>query len=258
MRVLILGGTTEGYELAEALARDKRFVATYSLAGRTKTPLLPGGSTRVGGFGGAQGLAAWLRADGVAAVVDATHPYAARISANATEATDALGVPLLRLDRPEWRAKPGDDWRVVPSAGAAVEALGATPRRVFLAIGRTDLAVFRAAPQHGYVIRSVDAPDADSMPPDSTVILERGPFAIDAEVALMQARAIDTIVCKNSGGEAAYGKIAAARQLGIPVVMIRRPPLPAAAVCTDVASAVAWLEKCIRSAHGRELSARGV
>src|SRR5688572_17351116 len=142
MRVLILGGTTEGYALADALARDSRFAATYSLAGRTKTPLLPRGATRVGGFGGAQGLIDWMRGEKIDTIVDATHPYAARISANAVVAADALRMPLLRLQRAAWVRAAGDDWREVPDANAAVTALGPQPRNVFLTIGRTEVAAF--------------------------------------------------------------------------------------------------------------------
>jgi precorrin-6A/cobalt-precorrin-6A reductase len=258
MRVLILGGTTEGYALAEALARDSRFAATYSLAGRTKTPLRPGGATRVGGFGGAQGLIDWMRSEEVDAIVDATHPYAARISANAVVAADALHMPMLRLQRPAWVPTAGDDWREVPDANAAVTALGPEPRTVFLTIGRTEVADFRAAPQHRYLIRSVDAPEKNSLPPCAEVILRRGPFDFDDELSLMRAQGIDVVVSKNAGGEAAHAKIHAARQLKIPVVMIARPPLPAAPECSDVGAALAWLRDEITSDHRQEPSERGV
>ncbi|MTD94759.1 cobalt-precorrin-6A reductase [Hyphomicrobium sp. xq] len=258
MRVLILGGTTEGYALAEALARDSRFAATYSLAGRTKTPLLPGGATRIGGFGGAQGLIDWMRGEKIDAIVDATHPYAARISANAVVAANALDLPLLRLQRPAWVPAAGDDWHEAADANAAVTALGPEPRTVFLTIGRTEVAAFRAAPQHRYLIRSVDAPEKNGLPPRAEVILHRGPFGLDDELSLMRAHGIGVVVSKNAGGEAAHAKIRAARQLQIPVVMIARPPLPAAPECRDVEAALAWLQDEITSAHGREPSERGV
>jgi precorrin-6A/cobalt-precorrin-6A reductase len=240
------------------LARDSRFAATYSLAGRTKTPLLPRGATRVGGFGGAQGLIDWMRGEKIDTIVDATHPYAARISANAVVAADALRMPLLRLQRAAWVRAAGDDWREVPDANAAVTALGPQPRNVFLTIGRTEVAAFRAAPQHRYLIRSVDAPEENSLPPRADVILRRGPFDLDDELSLMRAQGIDVVVSKNAGGEAAYAKICAARQRQIPVVMIARPPLPAAPECADVEAALAGLRDEITSAHGREPSERGV
>jgi len=258
MRVLILGGTAEGYALAEALARDARFAPVYSLAGRTQSPRLPSVSTRVGGFGGAAGLAAWIGEQGIEAIVDATHPFAARMSANAAVAAARLQTPLLRVDRAEWVAEPADDWRVVETVGAAAAALGAEPRKVFLTIGRTDVAAFKAAPQHSYVIRAVDAPGSAEVPAGALVILERGPFDVAREIDLMRMRGIEVIVSKNSGGEAALPKIVAARQLGIPVVMIARPPKPVVPVCSDVASAVQWLQARVLSAHGREISERGV
>jgi precorrin-6A/cobalt-precorrin-6A reductase len=258
MRVLILGGTTEGYALAEALARDGRFAATYSLAGRTKTPLLPGGATRVGGFGGVQGLIDWLRGERIDAIVDATHPFAARISANAVVAADALHLPLLRLQRHAWVRTAGDDWREVPDADAAVTALGHEARTVFLTIGRTEVAAFRTAPQHRYLIRSVDAPEKNSLPPCAEVILRRGPFDLDNELSLLRSHGIDVVVSKNAGGEAALAKIHAARQLQIPVVMIARPPLPAAPECSDVEAALDWLRNEITSAHLQRASERGV
>jgi precorrin-6A/cobalt-precorrin-6A reductase len=258
MRVLVLGGTTEGYALAEALARDSRFAATYSLAGRTKTPLLPAGATRVGGFGGARGLIDWMRGEDIEAIVDATHPYAARISTNVAVAADFLHIPLLRLQRPAWVPTSGDDWREAFDADAAVTALGAEPRNVFLTIGRTEVAAFRAGPQHRYLIRSVDEPDKEALPPHAEVILGRGPFRLDDELSLMRTRGIDVVVSKNAGGDAAQAKIIAARQLQIPVVMIARPQLPGAQECADVETALAWLQNEVASAHAREPSERGV
>lgn len=253
-----MGGTTEGFALAEALARDSRFAATYSLAGRTKAPVLPGGTTRVGGFGGAHGLIDWMRKEGIEAIVDATHPYAARISANAAVAANSLRVPLRRLKRPAWIPTSDDDWREAADADAAVTALGAEPRNVFLTIGRTEVAAFRAAPQHRYLIRSVDAPDREALPPHSEVILRRGPFGLEDELSLMRTHGIDVVVSKNGGGDAAHAKIRAARQLRIPIVMIARPQLPGAQECADVEVALAWLRDEIASAHGREPSERGV
>lgn len=258
MRVLILGGTTESRALADALADDRRFAPVYSLAGRTGAPLLPCVPARVGGFGGRDGLAAWLKLERIDAIVDATHPYAAQMSANAAHAAEACRVPLLRLQRPAWIAGPRDDWRHVASSDAAASALGTTPLNVFLAIGRSDIAAFRAAPQHGYVVRAVDAPDPLDLPPRATVILKRGPFALDDELAVLREHSIDVIVSKNSGGDAAYAKILAASQLGLPVVMIARPPLPVAAECAGVEAALDWLDTIVQRAHGANPSERGV
>jgi len=199
---------------------------TLSLAGRTRAPLLPDCALRVGGFGGAEGLARAL--DDADLLVDATHPFAARISAHARAAAAATGTPLLALDRPPWQPVPGDRWTRVPDMAAAAAALGPARRRVFLAIGRQEVAAFRDAPQHAYLIRSVEPPDPADLPPDSQTLLARGPFAEPAERALLATSRIETLVAKNSGGAATYGKIAAARALGLPVVLVDRPPGPEA------------------------------
>ncbi len=258
MRVLILGGTTEARALAAELALDARFSPIYSLAGRTAAPLLAGTCTRVGGFGGAEGLAAWLCKEDVAAVIDATHPYAARISFIAVTAAGECGLPLLRFHRPPWRRERDDDWRDVANAEGACAALGEARRSVFLAIGRNELAAFKRAPQHRYVVRAVDPPNAVDMPALAEVILQRGPFALTDELSLLRERGIEVIVSKNSGGAAAHAKIVAARQLGIPVVMIARPELPDADECTDAEAALRWLDGLVETAHGRTTSARGV
>ncbi len=242
MRVLILGGSSEASALARALAGDGRFAPTLSLAGRTRAPVLPPVPARIGGFGGVAGLVAWLRAQGAGAVVNATHPFAARMSANASAACAATGTPLLRVLRPEWCPQPGDDWRVVPDMAAAARRLGDAPRRVLLTVGRQDLAPFAAAPQHDYVIRSVDAPPKDALPPRAVVISARGPFAEAGERALLRAHAIDILVTKNAGGDATEAKLAAARALGLPVVMVARPPAVPGGTVPDVAAALAWLE----------------
>jgi precorrin-6A/cobalt-precorrin-6A reductase len=258
MRVLILGGTTEAFALAQQLARDQRFAPTYSLAGRTAAPLTPNVPFRVGGFGGADGLAAWLAAEKIDVVVDATHPFAARISANAGLAAQRLRLPLLFVRRQAWRAETGDRWIDVADMDDAVTAPGTEPRRVFLAIGRTELGVFRRAPQHAYLVRAIDAPATDMLPPRTEVLLQRGPFELEDEIALLRSRAIDVLVSKNSGGDAAYAKIAAARALGLPVVMVRRPALPAGECRPDVASALEWLHALLPDTHGCSASERGV
>lgn len=261
MRVLILGGTTEAFTLAQRLAGDSRFDALYALAGRTQKPLLPAITCRIGGFGGIDGLARWLVDERVNALIDATHPFAAQMSRNAIEAAAMTYVPLLRLQRAEWQPQPGDNWRTVPDMTGAITALDEPehPKRVFLAIGRKEVAAFTAAPQHSYLVRAVDAPAAESLPPGSEVILQRGPFALADELALLQHNRIDIVVSKNAGGHAAYPKIEAARQLGIPVVMVARPAVPQAPECTDIDAALAWLEELLGpDAHGEKSSERGV
>jgi precorrin-6A/cobalt-precorrin-6A reductase len=243
LRVLVLGGTSQASALARALAAGDGIAATLSLAGRTQAPAASPLPTRIGGFGGAQGLAAYLRAHRIDAVIDATHPFAARISANAVAACASAGVPLAVLSRPAWRPGPGDDWREVASVEAAAQALGAAPRRVFLTVGRLQAGVFQEAPQHWYLMRSIDAPC--DLPPLCEVLRARPPFLYEDELALMQARRIDVLVSKNSGGEAARAKLDAARALGLPVVMIARPAAPGGVCLDDVDAALRWLE-----AHG--------
>lgn len=243
--VLILGGTTEGYALAEALEAHARWRPVSSLAGRTGRPRPPVGEMRVGGFGGPEGLARYLAEADIAAVIDATHPFAARMGWNAAEGCAAAGVPLLRLERPAWRPVTGDRWVGVPDWGGAVVALrdmGA--HRVLLALGRQDLAPFAVLPRTWFLIRSVEAPDP--MPPFAAaeVLLARGPFTLEDETALLRDRAIDAIVCKNSGGTATDAKLTAARMLGVRVVMRDRPPRPAGVpVVASVPEALGWLDR---------------
>ena len=224
--VLILGGTAEARDLAAAIAGTVPRI-TLSLAGRTARPAPQPVPTRSGGFGGAAGLARHVARHGVTLLVDATHPYAVRISQNAAEAAEAAGIPILALRRPEWRQADGDRWVVSASVAAAVAALGKTPRRVLVTLGRQELGPLEAAPQHGYVVRSVDPVEPPLALPDVCYILARGPFTEAAERDLMVERGIEAVLSKNSGGTATYGKIAAARALGIAVHMVARPALPA-------------------------------
>ncbi|MDB5414727.1 MAG: cobalt-precorrin-6x reductase [Rubritepida sp.] len=240
-RILILGGTTEARELAELLAA-RGVTATLSLAGRTISPVAMPVPVRVGGFGGAAGLAAHLREQGIAILVDATHPYAAAMSSHAAEAAAMAGVTLLALRRPAWQPVAGDDWTEVPDAHAAIAALGEASCRVFLALGRQELLPFIEAPQHAYLIRSVDPVEPPLAVPNAGYILARGPFEAAAELALLRDERIEAIVCKNSGGSATYGKISAARALGIRVVMLRRPMLPQATEVATAGDALAWLD----------------
>ena len=223
MKLLILGGTTEATALAAALAGRDDLRPVLSLAGRTARPTLPPIPHRIGGFGGVAGLAAYLAGERVAAVVDATHPFAASISAHAVEACAARGLPLLAFTRPPWQPAPGARWTAVADLDAAARALGAAPRRVLLTVGRLGLAAFRAAPHHHYLVRTIDPPDPADLPPDHRLVLDRGPFHLAAETALMRDGAVDVLVTKNSGGAGAAAKLDAARALGIPVVAVARP-----------------------------------
>lgn len=223
--VLILGGTTEARRLAAGLAARPGVRVTTSLAGRVARPGALEGDVRIGGFGGAQGLADWLREQRADAVVDATHPFAASITANAAQAARATGLPLVVLRRPGWRPVPGDRWHPVPSLAAAADALPGLGRRVFLTTGRLGLAAFARLTDLHFVVRSVEPPEPP-MPPDAEVILARGPFTVADELTLLRAHRIDVLVTKDSGGEATAAKLTAARELGLPVVVVRRPPLP--------------------------------
>ena len=198
--VLILGGTTEGYALAAALAKLAGLRVVSSLAGRTASPRHPPGELRIGGFGGAAGLEAYLRAGRITAVIDATHPFAARMGWNAAEACAVAGVPLLRLERPAWTPAPGDRWDEVDDWDEAARLLANRSRRVLLALGRQELDPFAGLDDVWFLIRSVDAPNP--MPPfaQAEVVLARGPFTLADEADLLRTRGIDTLVCKNSGG----------------------------------------------------------
>lgn len=241
MRILILGGTTEASALAQRLAGDTRFEATLSFAGRTSAPRAQPLPTRVGGFGGVAGLAQYLREHRIDAVVDATHPYADQMSANAVSACKQGNVPLASLARPPWQSMPGDKWQIVSSPAKAATALGPTPRRVFLSLGRLDLDAFAAAAQHQYIARIIDPPEQTDLPPDLRFIRARGPFDLAAERKLLIDDRIEVIVSKNSGGGATYPKIVAARELGLPVVMIERPYKAAGEIVTSPEEAIAWL-----------------
>ena len=221
-RILLLGGTTEARDLAARLAARADLTVTLSLAGRTLDPAPQPVPVRSGGFGGVDGLADYLKTQDIDLIVDATHPFARQITANARAASETADVPLLRLERLGWDQVDGDRWTRVASVAEAVDALGEVPRRVFLAIGRQEAKAFDAAPQHHYLVRSVDPVDPPLAAPNVGYILARGPFAVEAEVELLRGHGIDIVVAKNSGGEATYGKIVAARILGLPVVLIER------------------------------------
>jgi precorrin-6A/cobalt-precorrin-6A reductase len=258
--ILILGGTTEARQLAQLLAPRTDMVVTLSLAGRTVSPLAQSVPVRRGGFGGIAGLAQYLRDQGIYALIDATHPYAAIMSAHAADAALQTNTPLIALRRPPWCAVAGDRWTEVADAGDAVRALGPAPCGVFLALGRQEIAPFVSAPQHHYLIRSVDPVQPPLPVPHARYIEERGPFGEEEERALLVEHAIEVVVAKNSGGDATYGKIAAARTLGIPVLLIRRPADPGGRRVSDVSEAIAWLDQLLgvdAHAPGTELD-RGV
>jgi precorrin-6A/cobalt-precorrin-6A reductase len=250
-RILILGGTMQARLLAERLAPRADLAVTLSLVGRTAAPAPQPVPLRLGGFGGATGLAAWLEAQAIDLLIDATHPYAAQISANAAEAAALAKLPLLVLARPAWEPVAGDRWSEVPAMAAAVEALGGTQRRVFLAVGRNEIAPFTAAPQHFYLVRSVDPVGPQLMLPHAEYLTGRGPFAEADEHALLVRHRINVVVAKNSGGAATYGKIAAARSLGLPVIMLRRPAGPRGPTVASVDEALARLDHVLASEAAR-------
>lgn len=238
--VLILGGTAEARELAGRLAGQGGLRTVSSLAGRVRDPALPAGEVRIGGFGGAGGLADWLTAQHVAAVVDATHPFAQGISANAAAACARTGTPLLSLVRPPWVPGERDTWHEAGSLAGAARLLPSLGRRAFLTTGRQGLAAFAALDQTWFLIRCVDPPSGP-LPAAREIILARGPYDAAAERELMRGHRIDVLVTKNSGGGLTAGKLDAARELGLPVVMVARPPRPDGPRCASAAEAERWL-----------------
>jgi precorrin-6A/cobalt-precorrin-6A reductase len=242
VRLLILGGTTEASALARRISGLPDLVPMLSFAGRTRRPVPPPIPFRIGGFGGIAGLQTFLAEAKIDAVVDATHPFAAQMSHHAAVACQELGVPLARLSRPPWRAGESDRWLSVPDMAAAVSALGRSPRRVFLTIGGLQLAAFAAAPQHHYVVRTIEPPDAIASLPSHRLILARGPFGVEDELALMRDERIQVLVTKNSGGGATEAKLAAARALQVEVIMIARPPAETVQTLETVDAALHWIE----------------
>uniref|UniRef100_Q07PH0 Precorrin-6A reductase n=1 Tax=Rhodopseudomonas palustris (strain BisA53) TaxID=316055 RepID=Q07PH0_RHOP5 len=213
-----------------------------SYAGRTENPTPPPIAYRVGGFGGVDGLVDYLRAERIDRVVDATHPFAAQMSAHAVDACARAGIALLALQRAPWQRQSGDNWIEVESIADAIAALGASPRRVFLGIGRQNLDAFAAQPQHTYLVRLVDPPRAPLPLPKVEVIVARGPFERGSDRDMLLRFGAELVVAKNAGGEAAVAKIDAARDLGLPVVMIRRPAIPPRPTADSVAEVLRWLD----------------
>ncbi|MFT3999003.1 MAG: cobalt-precorrin-6A reductase [Rhizobium sp.] len=247
VRILILGGTTEARALAAALARRDDLDVVLSLAGRTADPAPQPVPVRSGGFGGADGLARYLRDEAVDLVVDATHPFAARISANAARAAAECDVAAFVLRRPAWAPVEGDDWLSVHSVSQAVTALGNAPLRVFLATGRQEAHQANAAPHHHYWVRSVDPVEPPLTAPHVDYIHGRAPFRLEDELDLLKRHAIDVVVAKNSGGDATYAKIEAARRLGIKVIMVERAETAGLPVVETVEAALGQIDHFISS-----------
>jgi precorrin-6A/cobalt-precorrin-6A reductase len=223
--LLILGGTTEARALAEKVS-EAGVPSIYSYAGRTAEPVTLPIPTRIGGFGGEDGLATYLRQTGITHVIDATHPFAEIISRNAVNACARAGVPLIGFTRPAWEPEDGDTWINAPDLHVAVAALDTEPQRIFLAIGRKEIGLFATKPQHFYLLRLVDAPKTPPPFPNHEVVVAKGPFDAGEDLALLREHRIGLIVAKNSGGDGARAKIVAARKLGVPILMIDRPALP--------------------------------
>jgi precorrin-6A/cobalt-precorrin-6A reductase len=252
--VLILGGTAEAVELAAACAAVPRLRIITSLAGRTRTPNLPPGEVRIGGFGGADGLAEFLGTCAIDRVVDATHPFAVRIGRHAEQACRALRVARVRLLRPPWQRQPGDRWILVEDLAEAARCLPAHGGRAFLTVGQRDLEAFAGLDQW-LLVRTIERlPDWPLR--NACWLSARGPFRVEDEILLLRAHAIDVLVTKASGGDATYAKLAAARALGLPVIMVRRPPPPPGPVVDSVGAALAWLDHEAPAEAGRLLGRR--
>lgn len=236
-----MGGTTEASALVALLALRGDTTA-LSYAGRVERPKPQPVPVRIGGFGGVEGLVCYLRKNAVTHLVDATHPFAATMSANAVAAARVAGVAHIALTRPAWEAVPGDRWQRVADVDAAVAALAGPPRRVMLATGRMHVEAFAAQPQHHYLLRFVDAPESSPLLPHHNIVVDRGPFDADSDAGLMQAHAIDVIVSKNAGGKGAEAKLIAARRLGLPVIMIDRPRQPKRIEVYRPEEVIHWLD----------------
>lgn len=220
---------------------EARLDAIFSYAGRTLNPVAQPLPTRTGGFGGAEGLAAYLHQNRITHLIDATHPFAAQISRNAITAAQASGTVLAALERPAWVAQPGDDWTHVPDAEAAARALPREPTGVFLAIGRQTLEPFAGLP-HRWLLRFAEFDRSQQVPLGATLITSRGPYTLAGDIALLQDHDIRIVVAKNAGGDAARAKLDAARALRLPVILIDRPVLPPRLALPDAEAVMDWLQ----------------
>ncbi|MGI5217728.1 cobalt-precorrin-6A reductase [Nocardia sp. CA-290969] len=237
MRILLLGGTGEARELAHVLSGERGLEIVSSLAGRVADPVNPGGQVRVGGFGGVDGLRDWLAGNRIELVVDATHPFAATMTEHAARATADLGLPMLRLNRPGWTAGPGDRWLRVPDMNSAAAVSADTGSRILLTIGRQGVGAFAGYTKPWFLIRAIDPPES-TLPPRHELLLARGPFTVAAEAELLDRHRIEVLVTKDSGGDATAAKLVAARDKGIPVVIVDRPSAPAGLVEVSSVTAV--------------------
>ena len=243
-RVLILGGTTEAVAIATQINQIPDVEAITSLAGRTQQPVTQTNpvSFRIGGFGGVAGLADYLSQEHIDLLIDATHPFAAQISFNAAQAASKSGIPRLMLIRPAWKPVLGDDWIEVNTNQAAAKTLPGLAERIFLTIGRQELPTYSYVKNIWFLMRMIDPPEPNLPIPPGQLILQRGPFSLESERSLLQEHKIGAIVSKNSGGDATYAKIIAARELGITVVMVQRPPVPEGEIVTDLESVISWVK----------------
>jgi precorrin-6A/cobalt-precorrin-6A reductase len=244
-KVLILGGTGDAVKLAAKLATIPQIEVISSLAGRTKKPAALVGQVRIGGFGGAEGLANYLQQNSINILIDATHPCAGQITHNGAIASHVANIPHLMLVRPQWERVTGDEWIEVESVEAAAKAIPESVNRIFITSGRQQLEPFlqrsHIYPETWYLMRSIDPPDIEL--PNSKMLLDRGPFSLEQERKLLRDYQIQAIVSKNSGGDATYAKIIAARELGIPIVMVQRPARPEGEKVTSIEEAIAWLQQ---------------
>lgn len=240
MRVLIFGGTTEAVELGRVVGQIDQIEVFVSLAGRTKNPKITNLNTRIGGFGGISGLRKYLQQMRIDAVIDATHPFATQISIHVAIAAQECHIPHLILVRPPWEKQPGDNWIEVENLEQAAETLVNVGQRVFLTIGRQEISTFARLEKIWFLMRMIDPPQAGEIP-TGEIILDTGPFSWQSDRELLITHQIDHIVSKNSGGDATYGKVIAARELNIPIIMVKRPSVPESVQVATVESAVNWL-----------------
>lgn len=250
-RLLLLGGTGEAVALAEAAHKyfGKDVEVITSLAGRTRHPLSPPGTVRMGGFGGVDGLTAFLRDENIDAIIDATHPFAAQISRHARLAAESEGLPRLILARPPWQQHAGDKWTVVEDVSAAAAAVSTLAGKnlglglkIFLTIGSQEVEPFLAIAGVDYILRQID-PVKETPPANVQIIIGRGPFTREKEIGTLTQHKVQILVSKASGGTATYPKIEAARTLEIPVIMISRPPVETGDTVTEVSAALEWIEQ---------------